>query len=85
MKIFLTHNEGAGSAGETEIEENLTVENFFLKQFPNSAYASRCAGLTGPSRCDVLIRVNREEQSSTYILQAGDRVTVTRKWKSKAS
>lgn len=64
MKILFINNKGGGFAGHTEVPENTTVAQFFDE---------RITGKPG----DYLIRVNRQEVSSDYLLQEGDRVTIT--------
>lgn len=64
MKVLFVNNKGGGFAGHTEIQENTTVAQFF---------AEKVSGQPD----DYLIRVNRQVVSSDYVLQEGDRVTIT--------
>lgn len=64
MKILYINNKGGGFAGPTEIPEHTTVAQFF---------AERVSGIAD----DYLIRVNRQPVPADYVLQEGDRVTIT--------
>jgi len=65
MRILFVNNDGAGFADYVEVAENTTVEQFFTIKMQ-----SRNAD-------DYMIRVNRQPVSRDYILQEGDRVTIT--------
>jgi sulfur carrier protein ThiS len=65
MKILFINNEGGGFADYVEVEPNTTVEKFFGQQLPGRAAA------------DFLIRVNRQPVAHDYVLQEGDRITMT--------
>ena len=65
MKALFINNEGGGFADYVEIAENTTVEKFFNEKLP-----SRNAQ-------DYLIRVNRQPVPCDYVLQDGDRITIT--------
>jgi sulfur carrier protein ThiS len=65
MRILYINNDGAGFADYLDIAENTTVEQFFKIKMPGSE-----AG-------DYLIRVNRQPVAKDYVLQDGDRVTIT--------
>lgn len=64
MKILYINNDGAGFADHIEINDGTAVATFFDQ---------RCKGRAA----DYLIRVNRQPVSSDYVLQPGDRVTIT--------
>ena len=63
--VLYVNNDGGGFADQIEVEDNTTVEKFFAKKMP-----SREAG-------DYLIRVNRQPVARDYVLQEGDRITIT--------
>jgi len=65
MKVLFINNDGGGFADYIEIAEGTTVATFFSQQLP------------GRSPEDYLIRVNRQPVASDYVLQEGDRVTIT--------
>ena len=65
MKVLYINNEGGGFADYVEVAKGVSAEKFFSQQFPD-----RVAG-------DFLIRVNRQPVPRDYVLQDGDRVTVT--------
>ena len=65
MKIMYINNDGAGWADHIEIAEGTTVKDLFQQRIP-SGRAS-----------DYLIRVNRQPTTAEYVLQPGDRVSIT--------
>ena len=65
MKALYINNEGGGFADYVEITENTTVEKFFNEKLP------------GRNPEDYLIRVNRQPVPRDYVLQDGDRITIT--------
>jgi len=65
MKILFIDNHGGGFADYLELPEGTTVQAFFAQQLPDHA----------PE--DYLIRVNRQPVPRDYVLQDGDRVTIT--------
>ena len=65
MKIMYINNDGAGWADHIEIAEGTTVKDLFQQRLP-SGRAS-----------DYLIRVNRQPTTAEYVLQPGDRVSIT--------
>ena len=65
MRILFINNDGAGFADHIEIEEGLCVEQLFQQRLPHGK----------PQ--DYLIRVNRQPTSADYVLQSGDRVSIT--------
>ncbi len=65
MQVLFINNDGGGFADYVHITEGATVESFFEDRLPGSH-----AG-------DYLIRVNRQPVPNDYILQDGDRVTMT--------
>ena len=65
MRILYINNNGGGFADYLDVDENTTVEKFFSQQ------------LSGENAEDYLIRVNRQPVSRDYVLQNGDRITVT--------
>jgi sulfur carrier protein ThiS len=64
MRILYVNNDGAGFADYIEIESGLTVNQFFTQY--NKGHAK-----------DFLIRVNRQPVAADYVLQDGDRVSIT--------
>ena len=64
MKVLFINNDGAGFADYVEIQPNTAVNSFFDQ---------RCSGKPG----NYLIRVNRQPVASDYVLQEGDRISVT--------
>jgi hypothetical protein len=65
MKVLFLNNNGGGFADYTEVADGTTVEKFFCEQLPS--------GDAG----DYLIRVNRQPVARNYVLQEGDRVSMT--------
>ncbi len=65
MRILYINNDGAGFADYIDIAENTTVEQFFKIK------------MSGREASDFTIRVNRQPVAKDYILQDGDRVTIT--------
>ena len=64
-KILFVNNDGGGYADYLDVADGTTVEGFFQEQLP-----SRKAS-------DYLIRVNRQPVARDYVLQDGDRITMT--------
>ena len=65
MRLLWINNEGGGFADYIDVSEGTTVDKFFSQNM--SARAPE----------DFLIRVNRQPVSRDYVLQEGDRVTIT--------
>jgi hypothetical protein len=65
MRVLYINNSGGGFADYIEVEGSITVEKFFQQHMP--------AGKPD----DYLIRVNRQPTARDYLLQEGDRVTIT--------
>ena len=65
MRILYINNSGGGFADYLDVNSSMTVEQFFNENMPNRK----------PD--DFLIRVNRQPVARDYVLQEGDRVTVT--------
>jgi len=65
MRILFVNNLGAGFADYVNIADNTTIEQFFAIKMQDQHEA------------DYLIRVNRMPVPKDYILQEGDRVTIT--------
>ena len=65
MRVLYVNNDGGGFADYVEVSPGMTVEIFFNEKMPNRK----------PD--DFLIRVNRQPVARDYVLQEGDRVTVT--------
>jgi len=65
MRILCINNDGAGFADYINITEGTTVEQFFAIKMQNQ------------NESDYLIRVNRQPVSRDYVLQEGDRITIT--------
>ncbi|HBG27916.1 MAG: molybdopterin converting factor [Planctomycetes bacterium GWF2_41_51] len=65
MQILFINNSGGGFANHLDIAEGTTIEQFFKIK------------MSGQNEEDNLIRVNRMPVSKDYVLQDGDRVTIT--------
>jgi sulfur carrier protein ThiS len=65
MRLLYINNDGSGFADYVEVTESKTVEQFFKDKMP------------GEQATDYLIRVNRQPVPRDYVLQEGDRITVT--------
>lgn len=65
MRVLFVNNDGGGYADYVEVTGGMTVAQFFGKQLP------------GCPPEDYLIRVNRQPVAKDYVLQDGDRVTMT--------
>ena len=65
MRLLYVNNDGGGFADYVDVTEGTTVEKFFSQKMPNR------------EPVDFLIRVNRQPVACDYVLQEGDRVTVT--------
>ncbi|TWT63716.1 molybdopterin converting factor [Rubinisphaera italica] len=65
MKILYINNDGGGFADYISIEPETTISKFVDQRLKHGIAA------------DYLIRVNRQPVSSDYILQEGDRVSLT--------
>ena len=65
MKILFIDNQGGGFADYVNISEGTTVDKFFSEKMAHGKAE------------DYLIRVNRQPVARDYVLQEGDRVTIT--------
>ena len=65
MKLLFINNDGGGFADYVNVNQGMTVEEFFQEQMP------------GRKAEDYLIRVNRQPVPRDYVLQENDRVTLT--------
>ena len=65
MRILFINNDGSGFADYVEIEANTSVDKFFAQR------------MSGRDSADYLIRVNRQPVARDYVLQDGDRVSIT--------
>ena len=65
MRVLFINNDGAGFADYHEIDPGTTVEKFFGQNMP------------GRQAENYLIRVNRQPVARDYVLQEGDRITIT--------
>ena len=65
MRILYVNNDGGGFADYVDVAPGMTVEKFFSQEMP------------GRKPEDYLIRVNRQPVARDYVLQEGDRITVT--------
>ena len=65
MQILFVNNQGGGFADYVQVQDGTTVEKFFQERMHNS------------SAEDYLIRVNRQPVPRNYVLQEGDRITIT--------
>ena len=64
MQILYINNDGSGYAGNLDVPQGTTVSQLFEQQITGKA-------------SDYLIRVNRQPTTSDYVLQEGDRVSIT--------
>ena len=65
MKILFINNDGSGFADEIQINEGTTITQLFHERIKNADPTA------------YLIRVNRQPVNSGYVLQEGDRVSIT--------
>lgn len=65
MKVLFINNDGGGFADHIDLADHTTVESLFEQRLPDRQ----------PS--DYLIRVNRQTVPRGYVLQDGDRVSMT--------
>ncbi len=65
MKILFINNDGAGFADQIEISHDTSITQLFQDKVPHGK----------PQ--DYLIRVNRQPTTADYVLQEGDRVSMT--------
>jgi sulfur carrier protein ThiS len=66
MKVLFINNNGAGFADYVEVEKKTTVTEFFKEKMGKEGNPS-----------DFLIRVNRQPVPKDYVLQEGDRISIT--------
>ncbi len=64
MKIMFINNNGGGFADHIELEPGTTVKSLFKQQM-------------GGDAAEYLVRVNRQPTTADYVLQEGDRVSMT--------
>lgn len=65
MQVLFINNDGGGFADHIDVGENVTVDKLFRDRLP------------GREPGDYLIRVNRQPVPRNYVVQAGDRVSIT--------
>jgi sulfur carrier protein ThiS len=65
MRILFINNDGGGYADYVEVQDGTTVEKFFGEH------------VSGRRSEDYLIRINRQPVPRDYVLQDGDRVSMT--------
>ncbi len=65
MKILFLNNDGGGFADHIDIAPETTLNQLFSDRLPHA------------SPGDYLIRVNRQPAPADYVLQPGDRVSLT--------
>jgi len=65
MKILWINNDGGGFADHIDVAQGTTVTQFFDKK------------MVGRQPENYLIRVNRQPVARDYVLQEGDRITMT--------
>lgn len=65
MKVLFINNDGGGFADYTEVQLGTSVAQFFSHQ------------MAGRKPEDFLVRVNRQPVARDYVLQEGDRVSMT--------
>ena len=65
MQVLFINNDGGGFADYVEVEQGLTVEQFFGRRMPDRRSE------------DYLIRVNRQPCPADQVLEDGDRISLT--------
>ena len=65
MQVLYINNDGGGFADYVPVQQGTTVDAFFGQK------------VTGGRPSDYLIRVNRQPVAASYVLQDGDRISVT--------
>ena len=65
MNILFINNDGSGFADETQVTDGTTITQLFHERIKNADPTA------------YLIRVNRQPVNSGYVLQEGDRVSIT--------
>lgn len=65
MKVLFINNNGSGYADHVSIEPGIAVSKFFAQK------------ITDGDPSDYLIRVNRQPVAADYVLQEGDRISIT--------
>lgn len=65
MQVLLINNDGGGFADHVQVEPGTTVEALFEQTVQHGQPA------------DYLIRVNRQPVPAGYVLQNGDRISIT--------
>jgi hypothetical protein len=65
MKLLYVNNDGGGYADYIEVASNMSIGEFVAQR------------MSGRTASDYMIRVNRQPVTRDYVLQEGDRVTVT--------
>lgn len=65
MKVFVVNNHGGGFADTIEIPAGTTIQHLFHQTISHAQPG------------DYLIRLNRGPVESDYVLQDGDRVSIT--------
>ena len=65
MRILFINNNGGGFADYVNVNDGKTVDQFFKEKMPSSDAE------------DFMIRVNRQPVPKDYVLQDGDRITIT--------
>jgi hypothetical protein len=65
MRVLFINNHGGGFADYVDVSPQITVEQFFSQRLPDCTAS------------DFLIRVNRLPVAKDYVLQEGDRISIT--------
>ena len=65
MQILFISNGGGGFADHVDIDDNITIGQFFAERMPHEASSN------------YFVRVNRQPVANDYVLKPGDRVTFT--------
>ncbi len=65
MRVLYVNNDGGGFAGHVDVNENISVQQFFEQQMPHAK----------PN--NYLIRVNRLPVAPDQRLADGDRISIT--------
>ena len=65
MRVLYVNNDGGGFADYIDVEDNTTVGQFFASKMPHEASTN------------FIVRINRQPVPSDYVLQDGDRLTIT--------
>lgn len=65
MQLVFINNDGSGFADKIDVADGITVGKLFAERMPHGKAEN------------FLIRVNRQPTTADYVLQPGDRVSIT--------